>query len=522
MSIKNELVPRFSAARSAPILFAGAGFSRRYLGSPDWKTLLEYFADLTDKSYAYYRTKANDSLPRIGSLIAEEFHEVWFSDSAYVKSRENFQDKCSRISDPLKYEICNYLSNYSKVIAYESEIASLKTISLEAVITTNYDSLLESIFETYEVFSNQDALILGQVYGAGEIYKVHGSLEDPSSLILTTEDYSFFEERNVILAAKLLTLIVEHPIVFLGYSLSDENVKTILSSIVRCLNPSGMKMIQDSIYIVEWQPGREESVTAGTIRISDIDLPYTHISCTEFQSIYESMASFERRFPVKMLRALKKSVYQLIEESDPKGKLLVLDIDDPNDFENADYVIGIGVHDKLNSVGYTGLQRDDLFRYLLHGGDYDAQQILEKTVPQYAKGNASCPIFRFLREAGKINDEQLDTEGLASVVVNLSKADIETYKHKSYKNQESQVNSSFDSLDELLTLYDVNTAAYRIALLEPLKIDLELLRDFLSKNWEAVRASGGGQISNFRKLACFYDFLRYGVHGHHSLQSHTK
>lgn len=509
MSIKASLEPVFTKAKSAPILFAGAGFSRRYLKTPDWAALLAYFTQWTPHVYDYYRSRAADRLPEVGTLIAQDFHEVWFTDDDFETSRNEFAVHCKSPADPIKYEIARYLKSFDGIYDELEELDSLRRVSLEAIITTNYDSLLEKIFESYTVFSDQDSLILDSIYGAGEIYKIHGTLESPRSLVITSEDYNHFKERNLILAAKLLTLIVEHPVIFLGYSLSDENVRTILTSIVKCLSPIGLGAIRDSIVIVEWSPGEQEGVTKRSLRIDDVDLPYTHVSCHTFHEVFDSMASFERRFPVKLLRELKKSLYELVEESDPVGRLAVVDIDNPEDLKNADFVIGIGVQDKLGQVGYTGLGRDDVFRFVLDGGEYSAEALLRNVIPQIAKGNANCPVFRFLRESGRVHNTEIDVTGLADSVADLAKADASSFVNKSYSKSRKEVDEKFGTLADLTETYGVNGALYRIALLDPVKIDLDGLRDFLKLVEADVRNQGGSHISNWRKVVCYYDYLRF-------------
>ncbi|CAN1505642.1 SIR2-like domain containing protein [Fimbriimonadaceae bacterium] len=509
MSIKSDLETIFSNARSAPILFAGAGFSRRYLKTPDWKTLLSHFAAKTDFSYDYYRSLANDNLPEAGKLIAEQFHKIWFTSNEYAESREKYQHECRTKADPLKYEVSQYLNTFDTIHDDYNELQNLRDISLEAIITTNYDQLFEKLFDSYTVYSSQDALILEQSFGAGELYKIHGTTADPSSIIITSDDYDYFRQRNIILAAKLLTLIVEHPVVFLGYSLLDDNIRTILASIVKCLPPAGLKEIQNNIVIVEWNIYESENVSKRSFRIEDIDLPYTHISCHGFQDLFESMSSFERRIPVNILRELKKSIYQLVENSDPKGRLVVLDIENAEDLANADFVIGVGVQDKLNQVGYTGLGRDDLFRFVLYGGEYDASMILSNVVPNLAKGKVSCPVFRFLNESGRITDTGIDTSDLSAILKTLSEYSSDKYIQNDYRRHKEHINANASNLNDVISQHGENGALYRIALLAPEKLDLDSLCQFLKDVEPKIREQGGGYISAWRKLVCFYDYLKY-------------
>lgn len=79
-------------------------------------------------------------------------------------------------------------------------------------------------------------MIFSSTYSVGEIYKIHGSYREPKSLVLTEDDYDNFSKKYPYLAAKLITIFIEHPVVFLGYSISDSNIQEILQSIVACLD----------------------------------------------------------------------------------------------------------------------------------------------------------------------------------------------------------------------------------------------------------------------------------------------
>lgn len=61
MTLK-ELIDGFN---TTPFLFIGSGISRRYLGLPNWKTLLEHFAKEINNdefTYSYYENKVSGNL----------------------------------------------------------------------------------------------------------------------------------------------------------------------------------------------------------------------------------------------------------------------------------------------------------------------------------------------------------------------------------------------------------------------------------------------------------------------------
>ena len=139
----------------------------------------------------------------------------------------------------LKISIANYLQNLNGNWLidneYAEEIKLLNNLNVDGIITTNWDTLLEQLLPDYKVYIGQDELLFCNPQSIGEIYKIHGCASSPESMILTQEDYESYNSKNAYLAAKLITIFIEHPIIFIGYSLADSNVRAILGSIVKCL-----------------------------------------------------------------------------------------------------------------------------------------------------------------------------------------------------------------------------------------------------------------------------------------------
>lgn len=80
--------------------------------------------------------------------------------------------------------------------------------------------------------------------GIAEIYKIHGSVQNPESIVINKADYQKFYDKGKYLAAKLMTIFMEYPIIFIGYSISDSDIQAILSDVVECLPLDKIETLQ--------------------------------------------------------------------------------------------------------------------------------------------------------------------------------------------------------------------------------------------------------------------------------------
>ncbi|MCU1253431.1 MAG: transporter [Edaphobacter sp.] len=96
-------------------------------------------------------------------------------------------------------------------VKMQAEINTLQGVRPHALITTNYDQFLETVFPEYQPVIGQ-SIIQGTQILTGEIFKIHGCVSDYPSLVFTQEDYEEFARKKKYLSAKLLTYFSEHPL----------------------------------------------------------------------------------------------------------------------------------------------------------------------------------------------------------------------------------------------------------------------------------------------------------------------
>lgn len=409
-----QLKAQINEVGTGSVLFIGSGLSRRYIGLPTWEALLENFS-ICGREFGYYRSAADGSLPQAASMLAEDFHRLWWSDERFKASREKFSKLIKSKADPLKYEISAHIRENSSPLTtpeIAAEIELLKSSCVDALITTNWDCFLETLFPDFRVFTGQDELLFASPAMIAEIYKIHGSCVKPASLIATREDYQSFEERNPYLASKLLTIFLEHPVIFMGYSLTDPNIGLILDSIVRCMGTAHLNQLQNRLFFVEWVPdATTPTIGQSVYRLSSpgaVPLPITLIRSAKLAPVFEALQEKKRKIPLRVLRYCKEQLYELVRSTSPQDRLCVLPFEESPKLDRVEFVVGIGASNAVTAgKGYAMISRKELIEdYLFDQNKFDPILLLEHTLPLYLKSSKYNPVFKYLHAAGiKTNTE---------------------------------------------------------------------------------------------------------------------
>ncbi len=512
MALKSQLSEHL-ARFPAPFLFVGAGLARRYLDLESWEELLERFAEVAGQPYEYYATSADGDLPRVASLIAADLHERWWKDADFSESRKRFGKDLTGSQSALKAEVSMCLNDSLESLPQSGveadELTLLRKAVVDGVITTNYDPLLESVFPGFEVFVGQDQMLFARTQGIGEIYKIHGSHEAPDSLVLTEEDYRTFHERNPYLAAKLLTIFVEHPVIFLGYSLRDPNVTQILRSIASVLTTERIQELQDQLIFIEWDGAGKQSDLQAIPYVTDgYTIPLLSATVSDFVDVFEILGSLERKFPARVLRQLKERVYELVQTNDPSGKLYVQDIDADVDTADIDVVLGVGAIEKFAQT-YKGVSRDNLVDDLLNNGDLVPRPVVGEVLPGFPK-KQHVPIFKYLRGAGLLEDDG-SLKDQASVDARIADRVKNVEAHfkpiQTLRKRAEEMVAGVTSFKKLVKDHDPVEVLEAVGALPVEKQAPNSLRRFLKENEPAA------DDIHFRNLwyraMCLYDWLRY-------------
>ncbi len=180
------------------VLFVGAGLSE---GLPNWEELIQLLAD-------ELKTSVDKDLRKTASYYENEF------------GRPRLEGK---IVSELKKEVP--LTRTHEILA---------NFPLKAIVTTNYDPLLE------KALSQKKRNVFKVVYGTEvphigadqlQLIKMHGDLDYPSTIVITKKDYDEYAEKHKALITHLLGLLITCNFLFVGFSLEDPNFDNIYTQI---------------------------------------------------------------------------------------------------------------------------------------------------------------------------------------------------------------------------------------------------------------------------------------------------
>lgn len=514
MDITESLKAIIKDSPTAPFLFIGSGFSRRYLGLEDWEGLLTRFGENLSTGFVKYASESNDNLALAAQNMASAYSEYWWKlpEAKVISKSPNWH---KHLTAPLRYDICEYLKSIPlnvKSLQSELEILTSDKTVIDGVITTNWDLLLENLFPSYKVYIGQGNLLFSNPQKIAEIYKIHGCSTEPKSLVLTQDDYDDFKNKNAYLASKLLSIFLEHPVFFIGYSLSDENIASILGSISEIMTTDEQRQkIAKNLIFLNRAKGCGDSISETQLRFLDNkSIPITQVKTDDFSKVYLAFQGKERKIPAHILRIFREQFYQIVQGESPENKLYC-----PTDIEeiiksggDIEFVAGFGVaKERYSKVGLKGVDFKMILSDALYSDiEFDRAQILNDILSDICKPTVYVPIQRFIKADPNFKPLKNTSENFK----NLFKYNERSFVSKIAKSyRDSYKKRNLISVDIIEIIQNTQfSEPIRMDYLgqfivdNPTKDNLKILESYLKEKFEEY-----WKHSNFKRLVCIYDCL---------------
>lgn len=513
-----EIVKKFS---TTPFLFVGSGLTRRYYNLPDWRGLLEIFARrVKDDDFAYmsYESKAKVSnpqaglYPKVAELIENDFNEKWYANPAMRQLNDTYLDAVKEGVSPFKAEVAMFIESHSELVGgYHDEVERLRAISknsISGIITTNYDCFIESVTDNYSCYIGQEQLVFSAIQGIAEIYKIHGSTTQADSIVINEADYLEFDKRSAYLAAKLMTIFLEYPIIFLGYSIGDPNIQKILKAIVECLSVENAKKLENRFVFIEYEKGFDSvEVAPHTMTFDSKMISMTKIKLEDFGLLYDALAERKTKLPVKLLRMFKQEFYNYVLTNTPTANMRVAGIDDTR-VEGEELVLAIGKVTDFGLKGLKGLTYNEWYRDIVMDDlDFTADDLLEFAYPYLIGQYNRLPLNKYLFMASKefpkcqSDADANDFEKIISNSIRRNRYRIQI-PERSIRSILSDKQLSFEK------------RTFFIAHLTEDEINVDDLEEYLkslfAKNPDVLETALSAEKTNLRRIIRLYDYLKYG------------
>lgn len=505
-----------------PFLFVGSGLSRRYANAPDWEGLLSTVCNsVLDDKYAFsrYRSQAKidvrnglaeSELPHVATLMENDVNNALFSKAEFERFRTNHQEEFTTGTSPMKLYVADALKALDIPASEELDLLSKAgSERIAGVITTNYDRFCETVFPEFKPYVGEADLLFTEQCFSQEIYKIHGSVSNPESMVLTGADYAEFNRRRKYLAAKLLTIFIEYPVVFLGYSIQDENIKAILKEISECLSSDKMERLQRRMIFV--QHGSETKIGTHSMAFGDKMMSMTQITTDDFASIYCALLKTRKTYSTKLLRELRGSVFRLAEKIDPASDIVVSGIDNVLNNLTPDQKLVVGLSLSPTNVGRPITPEDIFEDVVLDNLHYDPKFITEWYLNKFVRQLPNnMPVFKYVKD--------LDGEVGKDIATYLPKlTSLDSFRTKTIRSGMAAIRNKFSeslSINGLIAACNPKPAFVFVPYLEEGEIDVDELEAMLKGALQPLMESPDDKLSllkdsYFRKCVRIYDFLRY-------------
>ena len=510
----SEFILKF---KTHPVLFIGAGISKRYYeGAYSWGDLLEKIAsDLYGSNRLYLDLKhhAIDSeggcdLPKLASRLSQKIDEKLESQLQSGPSLSDFESSINEAfynsvqlgeqTSRLKIWVKELLSPLVICSSKRGEISLLQEAckNVASIVTTNYDTFIEEELNFSPLIGND--ILLSNPYQS--VYKIHGCLTNPASIILTDEDYKQFDNRYELIQAQLISLFIHNPIIFMGYGIQDENIQKLLSRIFSYVTPESKlgKRVADNFLCVQFEEGSKNTeVVREVFHIqqagAQIDISLNVLKTDDFASLYKALAKLQ--LPVEAIHL--KRVEHAFLRIKLGGEIAVKLVGDLENVDNRELVLAIGPRDRID------VSLDKIYRVA------EAIQSYFEITEEFKSGvviltdDVNRKMFFPAKGMAHAFPEMERKDELCQQQDDLLRAEFDRIKKpKGYSSDHTEINAILEDV-QIGDSYKSKAIFYQVY---KERIPLDDLRNYL---YNRLQDSTESVPTDIRKLLCLYDARKY-------------
>ena len=533
--VKNELEQRIASFQQLPYLFVGTGFSMRYSHAPSWNELLfntwrVINPEKKERSFEKLKQRIERKIaiehpgmteeeqkyyvnPVLATAIEQEFNERYYSEEGFdmiVFNEEENNHIINNRYNPFKFLVARQMSHMQldNGLTEYKEVQSLirNQNKFAGIITTNYDGVLENVFKDFSVLIGQDSLLLANSLNIFEIYKIHGCCSKPDSIVLTEKDYEDFDKKLKYLSAKLLTIFVEHPIIFIGYSLGDVNIRNIFCEIAECLTAEQLEKIKNNFIFISPTFGKEEAYNKNTLTWGRHSIMINEFILDNYEIVYQALSKIRSSMPIKLARKLQDMVCRFVYSTEAQNNILFGDINSP-DIDDEKAAVYFGRADTVRQIGFSYFDIDEILEDILFDNKpyLINSQLIDKTFKNIRSrsGSTLLPIYKYIRALNyplnNIPSNYNIINGYDDPDIRPTSSDMRSY---------IKTGTKFNNIRDIEMTYP-NHIPKQVANIKKFAKDIltEELGEYLRKYYNTELYERYKSL--FRKLIALYDYKKY-------------
>ena len=526
-----------------PILFVGSGLTRRYKKAPTWEDLLLKIAEYVDSVSAFKKINSQVSQDpenktkqrwELNALVALKL-EVLFNDRFYQKNLEPYEEEWIHNNrNPFRECIAYIINKYDYIdndkLLRERELLENLDEKIIATITTNYDCMLEEIFNYTKdsTFIGQPELFSPRANGLSEIYKLHGCVSQPDKIIISHLDYKRFEETAKLFIAKLMTLMSENPVIFLGYSIEDPNVQSVLRDLVSCLDRSQVDSLNKHFYVIEYDSGREEiiektvSLNAVSYDGHNVTFPVTVLATDNYSLIYEELHKLKPTLNLKLVRQVKRIINDIVLESvesdhleNKKSPHIAVMLENLENVDSEGIAVVVGPVKQMNEYGY-GVHD---VKFIIEDIIFEKNQFQPKSMVQVTFGKHLCATNRLIpihKYISQLPIQEVKKHRRVVDYANFRKSPKRFLTSRFLDRMRTEAYCTNEEFKKIVDEYEFNQkpiVPYIHMVRATLKeSDMDYVQKFLQKEFYNYDKMSKTHEADFKRLACMYDFVIHQKH----------